>query len=389
MRAFLAAILGALVFSPTLATADEAVAAPSPDSHVASQWVQPDANGNVYIKVFAPADPSLVDAGRVALFDVTGQPLPAELNAEGLFVVRNVYPGVYRLSYRSAGSYSARSLTVVAPGQGGRELPSTTSITASSLRPERALSTIARYQPARIDADAVPREGELPLPEGTPIVPDGYQVVQSPEGGLAGRLFRSGWLAGGMVPAANVNVLVIRSDEVVGQAVTAVDGSFAVPNLSPGVYDLIASGSAGFAATGFELIAPPEAPVDEPLAASKNPFRAASAVMQAGGFPFELQLAPPSTNLLGEESFGVAGPDGGLAEDGGLAPPLMDAGFAPGGFAGGGFGPGGGFGGGGAGGGGLGGGGGFGAFAAIGGAIAAAAIAASDDDDLAIPVASP
>lgn len=388
MKALAAAIMGVVALSSTLAIADEpiaTIAAPSSSSIVSSQWIQPDADGNIFIKVLAPGGQSLVATGRVALFDVDGRALVAERDAEGIYVLPGVLPGVYRMSYRSEDSYSAYAVQVL-EHRAERQLPSMTSIIASTLTPERALRTIARYQPARIErAPVVEQEGGLPVPDAAPLLTESYQVGQNAEGGIDGRLLQAGSVAGGLVPAANVNILIIQDDDVVGQTVSAVDGTFEVSNLSPGFYDFVASGAAGFAALGFELVALPE-----PLAARSetNPFRLVNTAVQQPGFAFELQLAPPTADLLGEE--GITGEESELPP---LEPPLappMAPGFAPGGFAGGGFGgagAGGGFGGGAGGGAG---GGGIGGLAALGGAIAALAIAASDDDDdLAIPVASP
>lgn len=375
MKAFLAAVLG-VVLTSTLAAADESlvpdqslttIAAPGPNSVVTGQWVQLDADGSVSGAVVAPSGRPAATAGQVTLVGKSGEAITADVDAHGQFLLPDVAPGVYAISYMAEEAFATYALQVVEP-RDDATLSTSTTIVASTLSPNRARTTIARYQPVRVELEpSVESAGPLPVPNTASRLESYYQVNQTAAGGLEGRLIQAGSVAGGMMPAAKVNVLMIQDGNVVGQAISAADGTFEVADLAPGFYNMIASGDAGFAALGFELV-----PSTEPIAAraGSNPFRLANATLQDRGGRLEVQLAPPSVDLLG------GGPGGPPPFAGPGAPPLgppMQPGFAGGGFGGGGGGLGGG-------GGGLGGGG-IGGLAALGGIAAAIAIAASSDDD--------
>lgn len=365
MKTIFAATFAAAALLSTTLRAEEAlvtIAAPAADSMVAAQWVQANADGTIAGTVVPGRAP--VAAGKVSLLADKGSVIETDVNSSGKFELSGVAPGVYTLSYVAEDAFAAYAIHVVAPRQ-DRSFAKSLVVTASALDPQRARTTIARYQPARVDLLSPVEYNDAPATLLPPTREQArYQVARNSTGGVDGRLIRAGSVEGGLAPAAGVNVLIIQDEVLVGQAISAADGMFQIAGLAPGQYDMIASGTAGFAALGFEVI-----DAVEPLAqeSDNNPFRLASAQMQDTGGGLEVQLAPPTVDAF------EGGP---IVEEEILAPEFVEG--PPMGGPMGGPGAGGGFGGGGGGGGGLGGAGGL---LALGGIAAAIALGLDDEDD--------
>ncbi len=377
MKSMLFAALAALILVPS-SKADEAliaVDAPLENSMIGTQWVQADATGMIAGTIATGVDPV---NGQVSLARTGSKTIVAQVDSTGHFSLPAPEPGVYTLMYQAESSFAAFALQIVG-ADSGNSVQNSIVVSAASLSPLRALSTIARYQPIRVTGQAeLGKVADLALPSGN-VKTGRYQVVQSDLGGLNGRLLRAGASKGSLWPAVNANVMIIQGDEIVAQAVTTEEGTFEIKTLPVGTYNLIASGDSGFAVVGFELIG------DEPVARGKagaSDIQFVSTTVQPPASGFEAMMAPPSTDVMG-----FAGPPATSDEDQG-APVAFDPMGGPGAGAGGGFGGGGGgFGGGGAGGGGIGGGGGLGLAAA--GGIIAAIIASDNNDDLVPTPASP
>jgi hypothetical protein len=348
--------------------------AEQPGSLVSTQWVRADASGQISGRVLLPGIPLGQRGGEVMLVDAQGEMQRGEVSPEGNFVASVPGPGVYTLAYRSPVGFGVMALHV-AEGDAASTLASQTLLPASRLDYRRALATIARYLPPRPSGSVILGAPVSDAAGG--VSGDVFRVAMSEGGGVRGRLVRAGSRAdGSLVAGSRMNVLVLREGEVVGQTISDFDGTFEVPDLDVGTYDLIASGAGGFAAIGFVLTGPSQPTAGLPV--NDRGERFASAVQQDGGAEgLTLQVAPagPGFSTLG------SGPQD--PADGPVPPPLPQA---PGGGS---FAAGGGFGGVGGGGGGgmLGGGGGL--LAA--GGILAAVLATDDDDDgvFVPPVVSP
>lgn len=83
----------------------------------------------------------------------------------------------------------------------GKSVQSSVVVSAASLSPIRALTTVARYQPIRVTEQAeIGKIDSLPLPAGQ-VKTGRYQVVQSDSGGLSGRFLR--WCQQGIALASS------------------------------------------------------------------------------------------------------------------------------------------------------------------------------------------
>lgn len=340
-----------------------AIDAPLVETMVGTQWVQADADGKVSGTVVLAGGTGSVAEGMVRLVRPGFISASAEVSANGTFQIADLNPGVYTLVYQSESSFAAFALHVVSANS-QVALPTSVVVSASNLRPNRALTTIARYQPVSGgDEPQIAAVETLPLPS-TPMKAAAYRVTQNSSGGLNGRFLLAGSAEGAIRPAANVNVMIIRDEEVVAQSVTGNEGTFEIANLAPGSYSLLASGRGGFAVIGFELV-PPGTPVAASRAVDGDGALVSLTVQDQGGL--EVVLAPASPDVMGMGGSEPTNED----ESGAIVMDPMGTPGAGGGFGGGGFG-------GGGGGGAFGGGGALG-LAAIGGVIAA--VIASDDDD--------
>lgn len=225
-------------------------------------------------------------------------------------------------------------------------------------------------QPANVDA----------------LPPLEYRVPLSPDGNLDGRLVT---LDRGALPRSEglggMNVSILRGGSVIRTTISEANGRFTITDLAPGVYGVIASGSAGFGAFGFEAVSADEPTTVSHARASVTPV----SLRQPASTPsLAVVLVPPSMVPAVTDSIVAAYPPGagpgpidGLAGLGAAAMPMAPFGGGPGaGFSGGG---------GGAAGGAFGGGlGGLLIPAAIGAGIFAA-VDDDDDEDFVPPPASP
>lgn len=222
--------------------------------------------------------------------------------------------------------------------------------------------------------------------ESESVPPLTYRIPLTADGTLQGRLVSLYRPASGRRDLSGMNVLILQRGQIVRTVVSDADGRFTVPDLAPGFYGVIASGSAGYGAFGFEAVrpatvlpAPPESASLAPAAETLVSLRQPESAGELGVILAPPQLVPAIAASIAADyppgpfdAFGELGP-GGLP----LAPPFGGPG---GGFGGGGGGPSGGL---------LGGGlGGLILPAAIGAGILAA-VEDDDEDDFVPPPASP
>jgi hypothetical protein len=80
-----------------------------------------------------------------------------------------------------------------------------------------------------------------------------HRVALWPDGRMVGRLHNIDLLSGRPKLIEDVNVFLIRDDQLVAQTRVNRIGVFEIPDLVPGGYALVAAGQDGFGAVGFEL----------------------------------------------------------------------------------------------------------------------------------------
>lgn len=377
-----AALLAAPAIAQDLFTQDSLISldAPMDSTVISAQWVKPDASGTITGQVMIPGSSAGDLTGDLFLAPQQGEPTRVPVSPSGEFMLTGVAPGVYTLVYQSPTAFGAYALQVVA-GSNAANLANKTVVAAAAIAPQMALTTVARYQPttepmsAEISGVRTPSGNGAFAPGGEPM--NLAKVAQTAAGGMQGRIIRAGSAANGLMPATDMNVLVMQQGQLVDKTVTDADGNFVFDNLASGSYELVASGASGFAVIGFELVSSPEVLTSTAVApATLQPGVASVLVVQA---------ANPDPSLLGPGPFGPNPSDDPLNQPVPLgADPLMNGPLAggpgSGGISGGG---GGGFGGGG---GGMGGGG-LGGLAAI-GAVLAATLVGDDDNDNFVPAPS-
>lgn len=200
-----------------------------------------------------------------------------------------------------------------------------------------------------------------PLIESGKVIPTQlYRVSLSADGTMEGQIFPLTIPEVFAKKVGGTNVLFHQDGKVIARSITDSQGRFYVKNLQPGVYGLIAAGTVGYAAFGFEAVA---GRADAGLNASlsngrqtlvsfRKSLTAAETLIAAVSEGTILPVTPIPPGLIPGEVFGGEFEEcdtcGEVLEDscdpcGGCGAPSCGGG----GFAGGGGGGGGGFGGGG------------------------------------------
>jgi hypothetical protein len=325
------------------------------------------------VKMSAFQDQTLAGT-KLTVIDSAGAEKIVVADKAGVAILEDAEPGLHALVVVGDEGHVAMPIALreEAPSNdsGASPMPSMVKLPVSNIDPRDALEFTTAYLP--------------PLPTGSPedidsdLVFNGsavsnlqYRIRLTDEGILSGQvcsLLRDGLSTFGV---GNTNLAIYRGNQLVARAVADETGKFSVPDMKAGYYGILAAGSAGYAAFGFEAfdattLASSQGQSQTLVSTSTNSRSLVNA--QAGGsdvLPFV--LVPPSMlpgildairaaglQTVPDESAGVPG----------FGSPMSGIGGGGGGF--------------GAAGGGLGGAGALGLLAAGG---AAAAIIASDNDN--------
>ena len=319
-----------------------------------NQWVQLDESNALKGSVVAlqGLDSSSLPKMRVTLSQ-NGKPvLFDETDAAGEFLIENVAPGLYTLKAEGAQSTALFSL-VVLDQDAGRHLPKSVSVTVMPV--SSRVSEILRGQSS-------PTQMSYEAPKSDPlgksrVVASSNQVMLDNQGALVGRLGK----ASAAVDMSKMTVFLMKDGQELRRVRVTGDGSFAISDVAPGCYGLVAAGEQGVAAVGFCAI-------NRAVAAAKTNGEVLIAKMAQAPSSLNIEVADPVFSETPTEV--VYSDEPGLIDPVGMAPGMGGGGLGGGG--------GGGFGGGGAGGGG---GLGLGALAAIGAVAAVGIVAASDNSD--------
>jgi len=323
-----------------------------------TQWVHADESKNVHGSVVSlvgmdavpmpRARVSLIQAGQVVVTDDT--------DVDGEFLLEGVNPGIYTFVAETNGGIAIYSLTVL-DSVAGKHLP--------NFMEARLMSTNGGRVFEVLQGQSLPSAASYSAPTQDPLKsvrkPSGtHQIALDASGSIRGKLGK---------PMTNIDMsgmtaFVFKDGVEIGRTRVSSDGSFAIRDLQPGSYGLVAAGSQGVSATGFCAIAPGLAMVNKDGERFVNRATAASSLnLELGDASGSNPPVPPTEPVPAEEVF-FAGP------------PMGSPGMGGGGsFGGGGSGGGGGFGG-------------LGAIAGIGGLVAGvAALADSNNNDA--PITSP
>src|SRR6056297_1442338 len=167
---------------------------------------------------------SLIQKGRILV--------RAETSADGDFMFPQLRPGIYTLS--ASNSKELIVLPIMVSGSSPEATPINL-VTASSISADRRQAMLANlYGPQMVERQTwYTAEAErVDDPAGKPIfiTPD---VSLRPDGTLVGRISSIGLVPGSFTMEGTM-VRLTRQGETIAEAPVAVDGSFFMPNVSPG-----------------------------------------------------------------------------------------------------------------------------------------------------------
>lgn len=322
----------------------------------------------------------------VSLLNASGEEKVATTNAQGIAEFTDVEPGgIQALVVADEKSHVALPMMLLSPQEAAMR-----GVVAKEVRlplmPSNRQEIIASIARGSLPSSGVGGASSEKSGEFFPLSNYKLRSVNP----FSVRLQRDGKMLGKVIVADRTlaenlryaKLTFLRNNHVVARTDSnAIDGSFDVPNLSPGAYGVIASGPAGYSSFSFEVL-PPLAPSLIGEGVSSRPV---SFVQSDANDRLYVFLCPPKfvprisekcREVYGQPMSDVAGaqPVSGLTMGNGAG--LASSGMSAGG--GGGFGGGGSFGGGG----GFGGaGGGLAGLIGVGGLVAVGAIVAAQDNN--------
>ncbi len=287
----------------------------------------------------------------VSLLDEDGVAQSATTNSSGIAEFKNVrVDAIHAVVVNDENFHAAVPALTMSPTKAQEKNVISNSIRFSPLLADRdaILSSISNSSALNVGVGAL-----LGVDDFRPAPFTEHRVQLAADGTLNGRIIIADRDLNGSQRIANITILKDRQT-IARATANAADGSFALPNLAPGVYGLIASGPAGYSAFEFEVL-----PAGADLAMPKDPQNLPVSFQAPANSQLAVFLIPPKLMVGVRDAITSA-------YGSGVAPNNMVAGPMPG------FPVGGGMGGGGSGGSGMSGGG-FGA----GGALAVAGIVAA------------
>lgn len=158
-------------------------------------------------------------------------------NSDGVFSINNVPEGVYSFIASGENSFAAYQISVIAdPG----------SVYSKVIE----LAAVSRNNSlAELFASLDLKAGGFVANDLDEIVPDGANRVVLVDGVLSGKI-----LASQESLAAGVNVNISQNGKLVASVKAGSSGEYLIPDLSPGVYELVASGADCVAVVGFQIV---------------------------------------------------------------------------------------------------------------------------------------
>lgn len=316
------------------------------------EWVRQDANGGI--------------SGRVVLIERSGNTVgsmdnkvvlakdgviayEAKTQNDGTFEFSNVAPGAYAL--QASGDYTLAAFALHVLPASAEHLASSIDVFATTVGSKVREILAGNIIPADLEVgadDYYRSHSQDPIADERTFNRDHRVLLQN--GDLIGRVSRPGWTFAEQDLSGSV-AQVVRSGQVVAQAMVTRDGNYRIEGLEPGIYDMVISGSDGFAAFRFQAVSDLEPQENLASASSQAMLVSARLVNTVAADSLNSELIHQSDVYASPMPVdaGIVGLDGdcGMLESGcgtGVAP-CCGGGFAGGGGFGGGGG-GGGFGGG-------------------------------------------
>lgn len=179
----------------------------------------------------------------------------------GRFVFPNGHVGVYGLvAFGSEGlaSHTVHVLDSIVAENSGKPLATQLAITTASSDRDFSMRMVRGYG----NVEHQVAKGPIRTPQyrlaSHELMPRPKAITQaielSADGTLHGRLTLPSLRSGVAADLSSMNVSIIQNKQVVERTVTDKQGRFEVKSLKPGAYGVMASGTAGFASFGLQLL---------------------------------------------------------------------------------------------------------------------------------------
>ncbi len=191
----------------------------------------------------------------VTVIDPMGESKQITTDTAGSATLENAEPGLYAVVVAGPQGHSTLPLAVrEADPAAERATPAAVRLPLVSVEPREIYSLASSARPTSGSAkySDIDRDFVSDAPLGLAF---GYRVRLSSDGILYGQVLSL--VRGGIASAdvAGTRILIYSGSAPAGQAIADADGFFEIPNVAPGVYGLVAAGSAGYAAFSFEAYA--------------------------------------------------------------------------------------------------------------------------------------
>ena len=200
-------------------------------------------------------------------------------NSDGVFSVNNVPEGVYSLIASGENSFAAYRINVVADA-------------ASVHSKVVELAAISRNESlAKIFGSLEHKASDLVETGLGEVVANGANRVALMDGSLSGKILAS---EQSLLPGLRVNIF--QNGKPVASVTTDASGDYLIPDLTPGVFELVASGEDCVAAIGFEVM-----DTEEPSRNGSVTFVSTSGMVAPSYATSLLTTAVPLQDLVQDE----------------------------------------------------------------------------------------
>ncbi|MGY8747265.1 MAG: carboxypeptidase-like regulatory domain-containing protein [Pirellulales bacterium] len=158
-------------------------------------------------------------------------------NSDGVFSINNVPEGVYSFIASGKNSFAAYQISVISDS---------TSVYSKVIE----LAAVSRNNSlAKVFESTDLMVGGLVANELGDVVPDGANRVALMDGVLSGKI-----LAAEKSLALGVSVNIVQDGNLVANVTADASGEYLIPDLTAGIYELVASGTDCVAVVGFQVV---------------------------------------------------------------------------------------------------------------------------------------
>jgi hypothetical protein len=158
-------------------------------------------------------------------------------NSDGVFSINNVPEGVYSFIASGKNSFAAYQISVISDS---------TSVYSKVIE----LAAVSRNNSlAKVFESTDLKVGGLVANELGDVVPDGANRVALMDGVLSGKI-----LAAEKSLALGVSVNIVQDGDLVANVTADASGEYLIPDLTAGIYELVASGTDCVAVVGFQVV---------------------------------------------------------------------------------------------------------------------------------------